>query len=66
MTSEMVNHVAFRTEALSTVLWTLERSLVVVCAHMDGKIVPIVECFSAGRHTAMKIRISLVVCKVRL
>ena len=62
----MVNHVAFRTEAFSTVLWTLVRPLVVMCAHVDGQIVPIVECFLTGWHTANEIRISLVVCKVRL
>ena len=55
MTSEVVHHVALRPEALPAVLWALERPVVVVHAHVHGKVVPVVERLATGGHWADKI-----------
>ena len=52
MASEVVHHVSFGPEALSTVLWAFEGAVVVVHPHMNGQVVPVVEGFSTCWHSA--------------
>ena len=66
MTSEVVHHVALRPEALPAVLWALERPVVVVHAHVHGKVVPVVERLATGGHWADKICPKLVIGQVGL
>lgn len=64
--SEVVHHVTFGAEALATGLRALKGAMVIVHAHMHLQVVPVVERFTARRHTAEEIRLALVVCQVSL
>lgn len=52
MASEVVHHVALSAEALAAVLGAIERPVVVVYAHVDRQVVPVVERLLAGGHSA--------------
>ena len=60
----MVHHVALGAEALAAVLGTFVRPLVVVNAHVDRQVVPVVEGLSALDHRTDEVAATLVVCHV--
>ena len=66
MASEVVHHVALGAEALPTVLRTIERAVVVVYPHVNGQVVPVVERFLTGWHSADKLCSRLMVGQVSL
>lgn len=66
MTSEVVNHVTLRAEALAAVLGALEGTQVVVYTHVHRQVVSVVEDLVARGHWAGKVWPALVICKVSL
>ena len=66
MASEVVHHVTFGPEALSTVLWALEGAVVVVHPHVDGQVMSVVKGFPTGWHSADEFRPRLMVSQVGL
>ena len=64
--SKMVHHVAFGPKALPTPLRAVKGPLVVVYAHMDEQIVPIIKRFLTGRHSAYKFGLRLMIGEVCL
>ena len=66
MASEMVHHVALGAETLPAVLRALEGAVVVMDTHVDGQVMPVVERFFAGGHSADEVSARLVVGQVSL
>ena len=66
MAYEVVHHVAFGPEALSAVLRAVKGTVVVVHPHVDGQVVPVVERFLTGWHSADKLCSRLMVGQVSL
>lgn len=64
MAPQVVHHVSLGSEALPTVLRAVEWPVIVVHAHMDRKIVSIIETLLAIRHRAEELCSRLVVCQM--